>query len=60
LFKTQDDCTFMLCVAVCALKTALGRRWGLDEAACREAGMTGLLADTCHVGQIAFSGALKT
>jgi putative nucleotidyltransferase with HDIG domain len=43
--KTHDDYTYMHCVAVCALMIALGRQLGLDEAACREAGMAGLLHD---------------
>jgi putative nucleotidyltransferase with HDIG domain len=43
--KTQDDYTYMHCVAVCALMIALGRQLGLDESACREAGMAGLLHD---------------
>jgi HD-GYP domain-containing protein (c-di-GMP phosphodiesterase class II) len=32
-------------VAVCALMVALGRQLGFDEAACREAGLAGLLHD---------------
>lgn len=43
--KTQDAYTFMHSVAVCALMVALGRELGLSEAACREAGMAGLLHD---------------
>ena len=43
--KTQDDYTYMHCVAVCALMIALGRQLGLDETTCREAGMAGLLHD---------------
>lgn len=43
--KTQDDYTYMHSVAVCALMIALGRQLGLDEAACREAGIAGLLHD---------------
>jgi len=43
--KTQDDYTYMHCVAVCALMIALARQLGLDEAACREAGVAGLLHD---------------
>ena len=43
--KTRDDYTYMHSVAVCALMVALGRRIGLDEAQCREAGQAGLLHD---------------
>jgi HD-GYP domain-containing protein (c-di-GMP phosphodiesterase class II) len=43
--KTQDDYTYMHSVAVCALMVALGRQMGLDDVACREAGMAGLLHD---------------
>jgi len=43
--KTQDDYTYMHSVAVCALMVALGKQLGLDEAACREAGLSGLLHD---------------
>ena len=43
--KTRDDYTYMHSVAVCALMVALGRRLGLDEAQCREAGQAGLLHD---------------
>jgi HD-GYP domain-containing protein (c-di-GMP phosphodiesterase class II) len=43
--KTTDDYTYMHSVAVCALMIALGRTLGLDEAACREAGLAGLLHD---------------
>lgn len=43
--KTRDEYTYMHSVAVCALMIALGRELGLDEAACREAGLAGLLHD---------------
>jgi putative nucleotidyltransferase with HDIG domain len=43
--KTRDDYTYMHSVAVCALMVALGRQLGFDEAACREAGLAGLLHD---------------
>lgn len=43
--KTQDAYTFMHSVAVCALMVALGRELGLGEAACRDAGMAGLMHD---------------
>jgi putative nucleotidyltransferase with HDIG domain len=43
--KTADDYTYMHSVAVCALMVALGQQMGLDEAACREAGLAGLLHD---------------
>jgi len=43
--KTQDDYTYMHSVAVCALMVALGHQMGLDDAACRDAGMAGLLHD---------------
>jgi putative nucleotidyltransferase with HDIG domain len=43
--KTADDYTYMHSVAVCALMVALGRNLGLDDAACREAGLAGLLHD---------------
>ena len=43
--KTQDDYTYMHSVAVCALMVALGRQMGLDDVACREAGLAGLLHD---------------
>ena len=43
--KTRDDYTYMHSVAVCALMVALGRRIGLNEAECREAGQAGLLHD---------------
>ena len=43
--KTKDDYTYMQSVAVCALMVALGHQMGLDDTACREAGMAGLLHD---------------
>lgn len=43
--KTRDDYTYMHSVAVCALMVALGRRIGLNEAECRDAGQAGLLHD---------------
>lgn len=43
--KTRDDYTYMHSVAVCALMVALGRQLGLDDAACREVGLAGLLHD---------------
>jgi len=43
--KSQDDYTYMHSMAVCALMVALGRQLGLDDAACREAGLAGLLHD---------------
>ncbi len=43
--KTRDDYTYMHSVAVCALMVALGRQLDLDDAACREVGLAGLLHD---------------
>ena len=43
--KTADDYTYMHSVAVCALMVSLGRGLGLNDAACREAGLAGLLHD---------------
>lgn len=43
--KTADDYTYMHSVAVCALMVALGRQLGMDDAACREAGLAGLMHD---------------
>jgi len=43
--KTADDYTYMHSVAVCALMVSLGRSLNLDDAACREAGLAGLLHD---------------
>jgi HD-GYP domain-containing protein (c-di-GMP phosphodiesterase class II) len=43
--KTADDYSYMHSVAVCALMVALAHQMGLDDAACRDAGMAGLLHD---------------
>jgi HD-GYP domain-containing protein (c-di-GMP phosphodiesterase class II) len=43
--KSHDNYSYMHSVAVCALMVALGRRLGLDEAQCREAGMAGMMHD---------------
>jgi putative nucleotidyltransferase with HDIG domain len=43
--KLADEYTYMHSVSVCALMVSLGRQLGLDDAACREAGMAGLLHD---------------
>lgn len=43
--KLADEYTYLHSVAVCALMVALGRTLGLDEAACREAGLGGFLHD---------------
>jgi len=43
--KTADDYSYMHSVAVCALMVSLGRQLGLDEEACRQAGLAGLLHD---------------
>jgi HD-GYP domain-containing protein (c-di-GMP phosphodiesterase class II) len=43
--KTRDDYSYMHSLAVCALMVALGRQLGLDDAACRHAGLAGLLHD---------------
>lgn len=43
--KTSDDYTYMHSVAVCALMIALARELQCDEAACRVAGLAGLLHD---------------
>ena len=43
--KTQDEYSYMHSVAVCALMVALGREVGLDEDACRAAGLAGLMHD---------------
>jgi HD-GYP domain-containing protein (c-di-GMP phosphodiesterase class II) len=43
--KTADDYSYMHSVAVCALMVSLGRTLGLDDGACREAGLAGLLHD---------------
>jgi HD-GYP domain-containing protein (c-di-GMP phosphodiesterase class II) len=43
--KTKDDYSYMHSVAVCALMVALAREMGQSAAACREAGLAGLLHD---------------
>lgn len=43
--KSADEYTYMHSVSVCALMVALGRQLGLDDAACRDAGLAGLLHD---------------
>ena len=43
--KTADDYSYMHSVAVCALMVALANQMGQDDAACREAGLAGLLHD---------------
>jgi HD-GYP domain-containing protein (c-di-GMP phosphodiesterase class II) len=43
--KTKDDYSYMHSLAVCALMIALGRQLGMDTAACRAAGLAGLLHD---------------
>lgn len=43
--KTRDDYTYMHSVAVCALMVSLARQLGMDQAACRDAGLAGLLHD---------------
>ena len=43
--KTRDDYSYMHSVAVCALMVALAREQGMDEDACREAGLAGLMHD---------------
>jgi HD-GYP domain-containing protein (c-di-GMP phosphodiesterase class II) len=43
--KSADDYSYMHSVAVCALMVSLARSLGQDEAACREAGLAGLLHD---------------
>jgi HD-GYP domain-containing protein (c-di-GMP phosphodiesterase class II) len=43
--KTADDYSYMHSVAVCALMVALAHQMGLDDTACREAGLAGLLHD---------------
>ncbi len=43
--KTRDDYTYLHSVAVCALMVSLGRQIGLDEDACRQAGLAGLVHD---------------
>ncbi len=43
--KTQDDYSYMHSVAVCALMVSLAQQMGQDDAACRSAGLAGLLHD---------------
>jgi len=43
--KTADDYSYMHSMAVCALMVALAHQMGLEDDACREAGMAGLLHD---------------
>lgn len=43
--KMADDYTYMHSVAVCTLMVALARTLGMDETACKEAGLAGLLHD---------------
>jgi len=43
--KSQDEYTYMHSVAVCALMVALGREVGMDDDACRSAGLAGLMHD---------------
>ena len=43
--KSQDEYTYMHSVAVCALMVALGREIGMDDDACRSAGLAGLMHD---------------
>ena len=43
--KSADEYTYMHSVAVCALMLALARQTGMDEDACRMAGLAGLLHD---------------
>jgi putative nucleotidyltransferase with HDIG domain len=43
--KTADEYTYMHSVSVCALMVSLGRQLGLDDAACKDAGLAGLLHD---------------
>ncbi|MCP5273086.1 MAG: HD-GYP domain-containing protein [Burkholderiaceae bacterium] len=43
--KTADDYTYMHSLAVCALMVSLARTLGQDDAACREAGLAGMLHD---------------
>jgi len=43
--KTKDDYSYMHSMAVCALMVSLGRQLGLDDAACRNAGLAGLMHD---------------
>jgi hypothetical protein len=63
--KTRDDYTFMHSVAVCALMVALARQLGLDESACREAGLAlperghALLEGSCTVTGAALDVVLR-
>jgi putative nucleotidyltransferase with HDIG domain len=43
--KTKDDYSYMHSVAVCALMVSLAQQLGMDDAACRDAGLAGLLHD---------------
>jgi len=43
--KLADEYTYLHSMAVCALMVALGRTLGMDETACREAGLGGFLHD---------------
>lgn len=43
--KIADEYTYMHSVSVCALMASLGRQLGFEAAACRDAGMAGLLHD---------------
>ncbi|MBX3635428.1 MAG: HD-GYP domain-containing protein [Rubrivivax sp.] len=43
--KTRDDYTYLHSVAVCALMVSLARQLGLDDEACRQAGLAGLVHD---------------
>jgi HD-GYP domain-containing protein (c-di-GMP phosphodiesterase class II) len=43
--KTRDDYSYMHSVAVCALMVAMARQQGMDDDACRQAGVAGLMHD---------------
>ncbi len=43
--KSRDDYSYMHSVAVCALMVALARQVGMDDDACRQAGLAGLMHD---------------
>jgi putative nucleotidyltransferase with HDIG domain len=43
--KTRDDYTYMHSVAVCALMVSLARQLDMDDDACRQAGLAGMLHD---------------
>ena len=43
--KTKDDYSFMHSVAVCALMVSMARQLGWDAAACRAAGLAGMVHD---------------